>query len=187
MHTVTPILLVPMYSSWSRKNFVLMQFSASLATCSFVGSSTSQVAKLRRQKYNPGMLAVRISSSKLSFFNPANLLDLMSTTTSEIMRGSRASEISGMGKMILPWKYGAYLTTLSLSYSSRLFCSTFQVAGVALSVGFCPGGIGLSEGIDFWVFEELGRASELALSLLASRSSGLNGKASLVVWDIWRP
>ena len=45
IHTVTRIFLVPMYSGWSRKK--LMQLSASLAACFFVGSSASQVAKLR--------------------------------------------------------------------------------------------------------------------------------------------
>ena len=65
------------------------------------------------------------------------------------MPGPKASHISGIGKMILPWKYGAYLPTLSLSYSSELFCGTFQEAGVTVSFGFCPGGIGLSQGIDF--------------------------------------
>ena len=83
-----------------------------------------------------------------------------------------------MSKVILPWKYGAYLPTLSMSYSSRLFCRTFQEAGVALSVGFGPGGIGLPE---VKVVEEPGRAVQLALSLLAARSSGLTGKASLEV------
>ena len=88
------------------------------------------------------------------------------------MRGSRASDISGMGKMILPWKYGAYLPTLSLSYSSGLFCRTLQETGVAHSVDFSHNGIGLSEGIGVVVFEEPGRAGQVALSLLAARSSG---------------
>ena len=177
----------PLYFGWSWKNFVLMQLSASLAACSLVGSSTSQVAKLHRQKYCPGMPAVCITSSKLSFFNPANLLILMSTTISKIMWGSRTSDISGIGKMILSWKYEVYLPTLSLSYSSRLFCRTFQEAGVALSVGFCPGGIGLCEEIDVGVFEEPWRSGQLEHSLLVARSSSLAGKASLVVWDIWQP
>ena len=34
-----------------------------------------------------------------------------------------------------------------------LFCRTFQEADVTLSVGFCPGDIGLPEGIDVGVFE----------------------------------
>ena len=31
-----------------------------------------------------------------------------------------------------------------------------------------------------------GSAGQLVLSLMAARSSGLAGRASLVVWDIWR-
>ena len=87
--------------------------------------------------------------------------------------------------MILPWKYGAYLSTLFLLYSSGLFCRTFLEAGVAHSLDFCPGGIGLCVGIGLVVFEELGRAGQPALSLLATRSSSLDGKASLVVSDAW--
>ena len=158
-----------------------MQFSASLAASSVVGTSTSDVAKLHRQKYWTGIPTVRIRSSNKFFFNPANLLVLMSTTTSERVRGSRASDISGMGKMILPWKYGAYLPTISQSYSSGLFCRTFQVARVVYAVVFCPNGIGLSERIGVEVVEESTRAGQIALSLLAARSSGLDGKASLVV------
>ena len=56
-----------MYSVWSQKNFVVMQLSASLAACPFVSSSTSHVVKLCRQKYCSWMLAVRISSSNVSF------------------------------------------------------------------------------------------------------------------------
>ena len=58
LHTVTRIL-VPMYSGWSLKNLVVTPLSASLAACSFICSSTSQVAKLRQQKYCPWMPAVR--------------------------------------------------------------------------------------------------------------------------------
>ena len=137
---------------------------------SFVGRNTAV-----------GCLLFSAALHNYLFFNPANLLVLMSITTSEIVQGSRASDIAGMGKMILPWKYGAYLPTLSLSYFFELFSRTFQEAGVALSAGFCPGGIGLVKGIDFWVYEEPGRADQLALSLLAAHSSDLDGKAYLVV------
>ena len=166
---------------------MLMQFSVSLAAWFFVDNGTSQVTKLPQQKYCPGMPAVRISSSNTSFFNPANLLVLMSTTTSEIIQDSSSSDISGMGKMILPRKYEAYLPTLSLPYSSGHFCRTFQGAGVVHSVGFCLVGIGLSEEIGVVVFEEPGRAGQLALSLLAARSSGLAVKTSLAAFDIWLP
>ena len=119
---------------------MVMQLSTSLASCSFVGSSTSQAAKLRRTKYCPEMSAGRISSSNISF-NPANLLVFISTTTSEIMRESLALDISGIGKMTLPWKYGEYLPL----YSSGLICRTFQGAGVLLPVGLCPVYIGLTK------------------------------------------
>ena len=76
------------------------------------------------------------------------------------------------------------LATLSLSYSPGIFCRTFQEAGVAHSVGFCPSGIGL---IVVVVFEEPGRIDQLTLSLLAARPFSLDGKASLVVSDAWRP
>ena len=85
-----------------------------------------------------------------------------------VLGGSR-QDISGMDKMILPWKYGAYLPTLPLSYSSGLFCKTFQNACVAISVGLCPGGIGLPEEIE---------SGQPVLSLLAARSSSLAEKAS---------
>ena len=74
------------------------------------------------------------------------------------------------------------MPTLSLSYSSRLFCGIFQEAGVVCTVVFCPGGIGLSEG----VLEAPGKAGLLALSLLAVRSSGLTGKTSLVEFGTGR-
>ena len=182
LHTFTPIDLIPMYSGWKQKNFVVVKFSASVAACSFVGSSTSQTAKHRRQKYCPEILAVRISSSNISFYYPANLPVLISTKTSEIMWGSRALDISGIGKMTLPWKYGAYLPTLSLSYSSGLICRTFKVAGVLLPVGLWPVCIGLSEGIDYCVFlgQETGKTGQLALLLLAAGSSGSTGKAFLL-------
>ena len=103
LHIVTRILWVSMYSCWSWKNLVLTQLSASLAAFSLVGSSTYQVAKLHWQKYCPWMPAAYIMFSKESFFNPTNLLILMSTATCEIIQGFRASVISGMVKIVLPW------------------------------------------------------------------------------------
>ena len=84
--------------------------------------------------------------------------------------------------MTLPWKYGAYLPTLSLSYSSGFICRTFKVAGVLLPVGLWPVCIGLPEGIDYCVFlgQETGKTGQLALLLLAAGSSGSTGKASLL-------
>ena len=87
----------------------MIQILASLAACSFVVSSTSLVAKLCRQKYCHGMPAVRITTSNVSFFNPENLIILISTRTSEIMQRSGTSDISGIGKITLSWKYRAYL------------------------------------------------------------------------------
>ena len=159
---------------WSAISLMVIQLLNSIAACSFVGSSTSQVAKLHWQKYCPGMPDVHITSSNVSSFNPANLLVLISTTMSEIMQGSRASDISGMGKITLSWRYGVYLPSIYLSYYSGLFCGTFLEAGVLLSVGLCPGCIGLPEGTAYCVFpgEETGRSGQLAFSLLATCSSG---------------
>ena len=104
LQTVTWTLLVPMNSTWSRKN--LSRY------CSSVGSKASHIAKLRLQKYWYGMPAVRRSSSNVSFFTPVSLLVLRSVTTRDRIRGSRALEISGIGKMTLHWKYWIYLPTL---------------------------------------------------------------------------
>ena len=71
---------------------------AILAACSYISSKTSHVAKLRLQKYWHGIQMV-----------------LRLVTTRDRIRGFRALEISGMGKMTLPWKYWAYFLTLSLS------------------------------------------------------------------------
>ena len=98
--------------------------------------------------------------------------------------GSGASDISEIGKITLTWKYGAYLPTLSQLYASGLFCETFQEVGVLISAVICPGCIGLSEGIISCIFEELGRAGQLTLSQLATRSSSLAGKASGMFGDL---
>ena len=67
------------------------------------------------------------------------------------------------GSTDIPDPLSPLLSSLSLSYSSWLFCRTFQEAGVTTSVGLCPSGIGLPEGIHSCVFEEPGRASQLVL------------------------
>ena len=56
-----------------------------------VDATFSQLAKLCWQEYCPGMPAMRIRSSKESFFKPT-ILTLMSTTTSEIIWASVISE-----------------------------------------------------------------------------------------------
>ena len=107
----TRILWVSMYSGCSWKNLVVMLVATILAACSSVGSKTSYVAKMRWKKYWQEMPAVR-SSSKASFFSPVTLLVFRSLTTSERIRGSIVLAILGMGKISLPLKYWAYLTTL---------------------------------------------------------------------------
>ena len=134
LHTVTRTLRVPLYSGCSLKNLVVRLLLAALAASASVGSRTSQVAKLFRQKYWQGMPAFFRSSSNASFFNPTRRRVLRSETTTEGILGSNASTLSGMGKISLPTKYWAYLPTRSLSKSSGLLCWTFHGAGL-----FCPG------------------------------------------------
>ena len=96
-------------------NAALRQLSCLL----FRWSSISQVVKFYLQKYCPGMPGVCISSLNVSFFNPTNLLVLMSTTTSEIIWGSRVLDISRMGNITLhtcpPYPYH-----VPLGFSDRL-------------------------------------------------------------------
>ena len=75
LQTVTRPLRVPTYSGCSRKNFVIVD-DAALAACSWVGSRTSHVGKLRLQKYRHGMPAFRRRSSNDSFFSPTSHLFL---------------------------------------------------------------------------------------------------------------
>ena len=49
---------VPIYSSWSWKNFVIILPPANLAACSSVGSRISHVTKLCQQQYLHGIPAV---------------------------------------------------------------------------------------------------------------------------------
>ena len=88
---------------------------ARLFATSSEGSRTSQVAKLLRQKYFPGMFAVFKRSSNVSFFIPASLLVLMSVTTKDRVFGSTASTNSGIGSISLSLKYCSYFSTLSLA------------------------------------------------------------------------
>ena len=73
-HTVTFILLFPMYSVCIRKNFDDMLLPASLTTNFSDGSRTSQVAKLRLQKYLAGIPAAFSISSNVSFLNSSQPL-----------------------------------------------------------------------------------------------------------------
>ena len=155
-----------------------------MAALLFVGGRTSQVAKPHLQKYCPGMSTVRKSFSNMSFVKPASLLLLVSTTTRETIRGSKTWMTSGMGKMTFPWKYGAYLPIPSLSYSSRLFFLTFQEAGVVvghLSIGLCPGGIGLADGSVSFRDGEAGRSGQS--EFLIAYSFGLLGGTFVADWE----
>ena len=51
LHIVTRTPRVPMYSGCSRRNLVVVVADAVFSACSLVGSRTSQVEKLRLQKY----------------------------------------------------------------------------------------------------------------------------------------
>ena len=63
-----------------------------------MGSRTSQVAKLFRQKYWHGMPAFFRSSSNASFFNPTSRRVLRSETTSERILGFNSWTISGWSR-----------------------------------------------------------------------------------------
>ena len=76
------------------------------------------MAKLHWQKYRHRIAAVRSNSLKLSRLSPTRLLVFSSEITKEWVLGSRDFEISGMGKIVFPWKYCAYLPIWSFSYSS---------------------------------------------------------------------
>ena len=102
LHTVTRILHTPMYSGYNQKSCAVMQLSASLAACSFIGIRTSHVAKLRLQKYFAGMPAVQRSYPKVSLGSPASLLVLRYTPTSGSILGSSICVISRMGKIMFP-------------------------------------------------------------------------------------
>ena len=90
---------------------------ASFFARSSEGSRISHVAKLRRQKYRHGIPTDLKTSSKASFLMPASLLVFRSVTTKDRIFGSNVSVNSGIGKISLSLKYGAYFPTLSLSYS----------------------------------------------------------------------
>ena len=72
---------------------------ASFLATSSEGSKTSQVAKLLRQKYFPGMFALFSKSSKVSFLSPASLLVLRSVTTKDRVFGSTSFTSSGIGRI----------------------------------------------------------------------------------------
>ena len=72
LQTVSRVLRVPTYSGCSRKNLVTIELSVNSAA---VTSNTSQVAKLRLQKYWLEMPGVQRSSSKKSFYQPPGFND----------------------------------------------------------------------------------------------------------------
>ena len=123
---------MPLYSGCGLKCLVTISPVAALAACSSVGSRTSHVAKLLRQKYWHGMPAFLNSSSKVSLFSPTSLLVFRSEMTSKRILGVTLSTISGMGSISFPLKYFAYLSTLSFLKSSGPLCWPFQGVGTFL-------------------------------------------------------
>ena len=94
LQTVMRSLRVPLYSGCSLKCLVIISVSAVLAACFSVGSRTSHVAKLLRQKYWHGMPAFLNSSSNTSLVSPTSLFVLRSETTSERTLGVILSAIA---------------------------------------------------------------------------------------------
>ena len=99
LDTVTRSLRVPLYYGCNLKCFVTILFAPAFAACSSVGSRTSHVAKILRQKYWHGMPAFLNSSSKVSLFSPTSLFVFRSEMTSERILGVNFSTISGMGSI----------------------------------------------------------------------------------------
>ena len=97
-----------MYSGCIRKYFDDMLLPASLMASSIDGSRTSQVAKLRLQKYLAGIPAAFSNSSNVSFLMPASLLVFRSTIMKDRDFVWTASTSSGIGKILLPTNYCAY-------------------------------------------------------------------------------
>ena len=93
-----------MYLGWSRKYFDVMLLLASLTASSSDSSRTSQVAKLRLQKYLAGIPAAFNSSSKDSFLIPASLLVLMSAIIKDRFFYYNSFTTSSIGKIRFPWK-----------------------------------------------------------------------------------
>ena len=109
---MTLILLLPLCSGRSRKNFDEILLPASFTANSSDGSRTSQLAKLRPQKYLAGIPVAFSSSSNVSFLIPANLLVLKSVTIKDKVLGWTASTFSDMSKILSILKYWAYLPTV---------------------------------------------------------------------------
>ena len=118
--------------------------------------SVSQLVPQRAARYprwrnfasnNTGMECLLFLKAHF-FFNQACLLVLTSITMKERVLLSMAANRSRIGKMFVPWKYGAYLPTLSFSCSSAVLLLIDQemgIAGLLLSAGFgSPGWIELS-------------------------------------------
>ena len=99
------ILLFPRYSGCSQKYLVEMLFPASLTASSPEGNRTShQVAKLRRQKYQPGIPAVMRSSPNISFFSPASLRVFKTVTMKDRVLGTVSATSSGIGSIAFSLK-----------------------------------------------------------------------------------
>ena len=195
---------MPLYSGCSLKCFVTISFAAAFAACCSLGSRTSYVAKLFRQKYWHGMPAFLNSSSKFSLFSPTSLLVFRSETTSERTLGVIFSTISGMGSISLPLKYFAYLPTRSFSKSSGPLCGPFQAVGLfwagciglswLSSMSCVAAGIG-SEGqyspirlsCDLWSFGSFfGVVEVIAPSMAAVKLAAGRVKINLYLWQEWR-
>ena len=132
--------------------------------------------------------------------NPANLLVLTSVTMKDRVFGSTAATRSGIGKMFVPWKYGAYLPTLFFSCSSALLLLIdleTGIAGLLLMVNVsCLGWMelagsdeissaGHSAGIGVWAtgdFVSLGRAFRSLVFENRSKDELMLLSFSLVAW-----
>ena len=120
------------------------RYVASFFAGSSEGNRISHVTKLRRQKYRHGMPTDLKTSLKAAFLIPISLLVFRSVTTKDRVFGSTASVNLRIVKISFSLKYGAYMPTLSFSYSLGNFFFFFwltrsYVLFVALR-GFVPFG-----------------------------------------------
>ena len=136
LDTVNLILRFPLYSGWSRKNFVVILLPANVFAMSSDGNKTSQVAKLLRQKYLPRISAVFCNSSNASFLKnlPVSLF-----STKDRVFGSTASTSSGIGRNSLCLKYFVNFSTLFLSQSLAVFFSIWADLETGEAGAFCAG------------------------------------------------
>ena len=176
--TLTRFLSIPKYSGCSWKNFVVMHLSANLSSFSFDGSSTSQVAKLRLQKYYPRMTAVRRKSSKVSL-SFANLLVLMSMTTRERIQLPVLLRPQGWAR----WHSGHISHPVCMEFFGWFSRRLALQWDLGFFFALCPGWMGLADGTVSFVpwGEETGRSGHSVFSVFPpTRSSGLVGKALTV-------